>query len=79
MWMMLAGVAGLALLFWLALRPKNRYRRMPDRPYDRTMPPPPEPRQDDAMEVLRGRLASGEITPEEFDSIKAKLLEDRHP
>ncbi len=32
------------------------------------------PASDTAMETLRHRLAAGEITPEEYDLIKAKLV-----
>ena len=72
--MMLAGAAGFCLLIWLILRPQSTYRRMLESQYSERSQP--EPRRDDALELLRRRLASGEITTEEYDTIKAKLLED---
>lgn len=73
MLLMLACVAGFCLVIWLILRPRGHYRQTAERPYsDR---PQTEPRRDDALELLRHRLASGEITTEEYDAIKAKLSE----
>lgn len=73
--MMLAGLVGLGLLAWLVFRSQPAYRRMSERQF--TERPMTEPRRDDALELLRRRLANGEITTEEFDAIRAKLAEDR--
>jgi putative membrane protein len=57
--------AAVALILWVVLRPRGtRETRAPG---------PPPPARDPAMEILRERLARGEINAAEFEEAKRIL------
>lgn len=71
--MMFGGLLLFALLIWMLTRGAHGEHRYYHQDNYGSRP-------DEPMETLRHRLAAGEVTTEEFDRIKAKILtENRRP